>query len=132
MSKGSIITLVVLVVAVFASLLIYKDRRAAATRVEARQAALEFLGQRPKLVEHEVYLAELVDRFHDQAFEVAYVHGGFFQASEYDEQVYFEELWPKMRKAARDDGRSDVAVLLPGAGDEEKPGWLTPKHRQGR
>lgn len=121
MSKGSIITLVVLVVAILGGLLVYKDRRAAATHTEARQAALDFLGQRPILAEHREYTTGLVDRFHDQAFQVAYVHGGLFAASEYDEQVYFEELWPLMRKAARDEGRAEVAVLLPGAGDDEAP-----------
>ncbi len=132
MSKGSIITLVVLVVAILGGLLVYKDRRAAATHDEARLAALEFLGQRPTLVEHREYITGLVDRFHDQAFEVAYVHGGLFAASEYDEHVYFEELWPLMRKAAREEGRGEVAVLLPGAGDEETPGWLKNKPGSGR
>ena len=122
MSKGSIITLVVLVAAVFAGLLIYKDRRAAATDKEAREAALEFLGQRAALVEHEAYYTELVERLHDEAFGVAYIHGGLMAASEFDEQVYFEELWPRMRKAARDEGKPEVALLLPGAGDEESPG----------
>lgn len=131
MSKGSIITLVVLVAVVFASLFIYKEQRESLTHAEARLAALEFLGHRKPLEEHKAYVESLVDRFHDQAFEASYVHGGLFAASEYDEQLYFEELWPLMRRAARDEGRGDVAVVLPGAGDDAKPGWLNPKKSSG-
>lgn len=122
MSKGSIITLVVLIVAVIVGLLVYKDRRAAATNQEARQGALDHLGQRASLAPHMDYINGLVDRFHEQAFAVAYVHGGLFAESEYDEQVYFEELWPLLRKAAREEGKSEIAEQLPGAGDDEKAG----------
>ncbi len=125
MSKGSIITLVVLVVAIVGGLLIYKDRRAAATNIEARAAATEYVQSRKVFNEHGEYIEGLIERFHDEAFEKAYVHGGLFATSEYDEHDYFEELWFLARRTAREEGRSEVADMLPGAGDDERP--LPPK-----
>lgn len=113
MSKGSIITLVVLIIAIVGGLLIYKDRRTAAAHVEARSAAMEIVEPRPFFIANREYVEGLLDRFHDEAFEKAYVHGGLMAASEFDVQTYLENLWDLVNAQATADGRQEVADGFP-------------------
>ncbi len=114
MSKGAIITLAVLVIAVVGGLMGMKMQNQSRASRDARQAALELIQSSPTYKQHQSYVDGLMDEHHAPAFEAAYTSGGLASPADYDEEIYFTELWTRMAASAERDQRADVVQILPG------------------
>lgn len=119
MSKGSLITLAVLVVLVLGGLLGYKAYQENKTRAEAREAAVGLLHGGKLFEANKDYVLKLIDGAHAEAFKATYRQGGLFAMSEFDEQLYLEALWSRVEAAAKADKREDILLVLPGIAIKE-------------
>lgn len=114
MSKGAIITLAVLVVAIVGGLMGKKMQNQGRASLDARQAAVVLIQSSPTYKQHQSYIDGLIDEHHAPAFALAYTSGGLASQADYDEEVYFAELWTRVAASAERDKREDVVQILPG------------------
>lgn len=116
MSKGSLITLAVLIVLVIGGALGFKTYKRSALNAEARQSADSLLRHNVVVQQNKEYVDGLMARFHPEAFAKAYTSGGLTGQAEYDEAVYLDELWTLIKRQAEADGKSELLIALPATG----------------
>lgn len=126
MSKGSIITLVVLVVGVLGGFLGYKEYQKRQTSGKAAIDAKGLLGGR-QYRENQAYIDGLIHRHHGEAFAAAFQQEHLFAPSEFDEQKYLEVLWKRVSESAIRDNKPEIADSLPSLNDggRRTPGEVT-------
>lgn len=118
MSKGSIITLVVLVVMVIAGLFGVKIYHRTENEKEARTEAWKLVQDSKALKPHLDYLKKVMESHHTRAFSAAYSSGGLFAPSEFDGQIYVERIWELTAMTLRNEGKADIIELLPAVGGD--------------
>lgn len=121
MSKGAIITLVVLVLAVLGGAIGMKMQRQSAASRDARQSAVALLQSSPTYRSNQEYVDRLIDEHHGAAFESAYQSGGLASQADFDEEIYLTELWRRMAESAQRDNRKDVVQIIPTHATEKSP-----------
>lgn len=116
MSKGSLITLAVLVVLVLGGALGFKAYKRDQLNAEARASAESLLKHNVVVQQHKDYVYPLIERFHEQAFAKAYTSGGLTGGAEYDEAAYIDELWTLIKAQAQADAKYELIPALPATG----------------
>lgn len=114
MSKGSIITLVVLIVALVGGMLVYKQVQRSRTEREAQAMPRAMLTQTAVYKNHGPYIDALLEEAHRDAFASSYRAGSLFSPSEWDEQVYLEAVIEHIAQRAAADGKQEILDNLPG------------------
>lgn len=114
MSKGSIITLIVVVVFLVGGLLSWKAVQRSRAEAEARQAPFTLLAHTKVYKENKEYLDRLIAEAHAPAFGACYKFGGLLSPSEWDEQAYIERVFDHVADRARADNKADIIPQLPG------------------
>ncbi len=112
MSKGSIITLLVLVVVTVGGFWGYKVYRVGVRHAEVREGATEWLNGRQFYNQNVEYIEGLVDFAHDEAFDKAYSMGGLTSQAEFSEETYYFTLLKLLEEETRSAGRDDIAEQL--------------------
>ena len=113
MSKGSLITLAVLVVLILGGMFLYKQNQ----RSVAEQDGLKVLDQMlsvKSIQPHREYLQGIAEKHHDAVFESSFESGGLFAPSVFDEQKYIEGIWSHICEQLTAEGKKDILFLLPG------------------
>jgi len=116
MSKGSLITLAVLVVLIVGGVLGFKTYKKSELGKEAQASAHSLVRHSVVVQQNKDYVFALMDRFHPEAFAKAYSSGGLTGGAEYDEEVYLDALWTRVKDQARQDGREELLIALPSSG----------------
>jgi hypothetical protein len=114
MSKGSIVTLVVLLAVILGGFLGFKQYQKVQSANEARDEAMQVVMGSKVLREHKVYIESLIDRHHAEAFKAGFKREHLFAPTEFDSQKYIEVLWERVASSANSDSKPDIAAALPG------------------
>ncbi len=125
MSKGSIITLVVLVALIVGGMFVWKAIQRTNAETEALAAPLSLLAQSKVYKDHRDYLDGLLREAHGPSFATAYKPGSLFLPSEWDEQAYVESVFDFVAARAEADGKPDIIQGLPGV-HKKPPGYVEP------
>lgn len=112
MSKGSIITLAVLVVLVLGGVFAWKQTQRSYAEKEAPRMVLDLLGPTKAYRDHKDYVDGLIRTNHDRAFREAYRSGGLVAQSVWDEQKYLELTIDFIRERATAEGKADLVEGL--------------------
>jgi len=113
MSKGSLITLAVLVVLILGGMLFYKQSQRQTAEKESLSALNQMLSVK-SIEPHRDYLQSIADKHHKEVFESSYVSGGLFAPSSFDEQKYIEDVWSRIREQLKAENKKEILFLLPG------------------
>lgn len=113
MSKGSLITLAVLIVLIFAGLIGWKQYQRASAEAAGREEAIGLVARNKGIIKERAYFDGLMARHHDEAFAASYQSGGLFAPSEFDSGVYIEKLFDLIVASAEADGKVDVVSGIP-------------------
>ncbi|MBL8746227.1 MAG: hypothetical protein JNK58_07730 [Phycisphaerae bacterium] len=119
MSKGSMITLAVLVALLVGGMVVWKGIQKSRAEAEARVAPVNLLQYSKVYKENREYLDGLLREAHAPSFAQAYKSGSLFTPSEWDEQVYVELVFDFLAERAKADGKPEIVPGLPGV--HQKP-----------
>lgn len=113
MSKGSIITLILLLVLTLGGFLGFKEYQKFETAKEAKAEALQVSMGSTLLRENKPYVESLIDKHHDAAFKAGFKREHIFAPTEFDGQKYMEVLWEGVAASALTDNKPEIAAALP-------------------
>ncbi|MEO1129259.1 MAG: hypothetical protein AAFX05_06050 [Planctomycetota bacterium] len=113
MSKGSLIALAVIVLGILCAFLGYKMHDRVKASEAARADAQVLLELTERYGADPVYVEDLIDTCHAQAFDATY-KGGVLSPSELNEQDYQAELVALMLERATADNNANAIASLQG------------------